>query len=87
MGEEKEWTNIHYSESRNFALLFWHCLKKGVQFGSVVGNAAVGPILMLRQYKNAGKINFEQLLTPMKYSMFAGTGFSMLLLAIKYQGW
>ena len=86
MGEE-EWKNAHYSKERNLALLSWHCLKKGVQLGSVVGNAVVMPISIFRQYKYKGKISFEKLLSRIKYSMLTGTTFSMLILTGKYQGW
>ena len=58
---EEEWTNINYSESTNFALLTWHCFKKGVQLGSVIGNVIVTPIVLFRQYKQTNSIQQKKM--------------------------
>ena len=52
MTESEPWTNINDSQGLNFARLTWHCFKKGIQLGGVIGCAVVAPFTILNSLRS-----------------------------------
>lgn len=85
MGEQ--WTNQDYSATHNFLLLTWHCFKKGVQLGSVIGSTVVPPISYLRNYKTLDKAQIvSNVIKHQLVAMAVGAIFSLSMMLIKFFG-
>lgn len=75
------------SENKNLGILTWHCFKKGVQLGSVVGFFIVGPFLAFRRLRSN---NFLKPLEFAKYQIYSiafGVSTAWLMQLSKYISW
>lgn len=75
------------SESENFMKLTWHCLKKGIQIGSVVGFALVGPIISFRRSRANNPISSLEFAKYQLYSIIFGVSASLIMMTAKYISW
>jgi hypothetical protein len=82
-----EWTNIHDSKELNFARLTWHCFKKGVQLGSVIGVTIFTPIILVRNRKTATPFCFRKILKFQALGIGLGTLISLGMMLGKYSSW
>ena len=82
-----ELSNAERSPTTNLMLLSWHCFKKGVQLGAVLGNVSILPIYYWRVYKSKATFDFSKVLRHQLTAMSLGTLLSMGMLFGKYNGW
>ena len=82
-----ELSNAERSPTTNLMLLSWHCFKKGVQLGAVLGNASILPIYFWKVYKSKATFDFSKVLRHQVTAMTLGTVLSMSLMTAKYSGW
>ena len=87
MTESEPWTNINDSENLNFARLTWHCFKKGIQVGAVIGCAVVAPFTIMKGMKSGQGILWNQIVQRQLYSFAFGSVLSLGMMMGKYQGW
>ena len=71
----------------NFLRLTWHCAKKGIQVGCVLGTAVVAPLTIYRGFRAGKSIDFSRLVLNQTYSILFGTAISLGMMMGKYYGW
>lgn len=81
-----ELSNAERSPTTNLMLLSWHCFKKGIQLGAVIGNVSILPIYFYNLKKSA-PFDVQKILRHQLHAMAIGTVLSMGLMFGKYSGW
>lgn len=84
MTEAEPWTNLNDPEYLNFMRLGWHCTKKGIEAGSVIGLALVTPYTL---FKGRGSLSLNKLVMRQTYSVLFGVTVALGMMMGKYYGW
>lgn len=66
----------------NLVRLSWHCAKKGIQVGSVLG-CILAPIVFFKSKKSS----IKTLVRLQTYTMLTGVAISQAMMMSKYNNW